>query len=183
MRLQHQITINDHCTITLCGSLLSALIYWGIRLKTDPNITSSQTGVLCAWCKTGRLYSRLLKLHRTSLVPYRPSVTSVEWDVCTEPKDTKRKHPQPQTVQPAAIWQQTQKYLLPYHQTTEQLLYPGYVTPEHILNTPPSIVYFFDSNIISKWGCIVFCVCSCNSGNYNKNVITQSCIAYSPLIL
>ena len=28
---------------------------------------------------------------------------------------------QPQSVHPAAIWQQTQKYLLLYHQTTEQL--------------------------------------------------------------
>ena len=38
------------------------------------------------------------------------------------PKDTKRQHkPQPQSVHPAAIWQNMQKYVLSYHQTTEQL--------------------------------------------------------------
>ena len=41
------------------------------------------------------------------------------------PKDTKRQHPPKQSVHPAAIWQQIPKYLLPFHQTTEQLYSPG----------------------------------------------------------
>lgn len=39
------------------------------------------------------------------------------------PEDRKRQYPpQPQLVHPAAFWQKIQKYLLLYHQTTEQLL-------------------------------------------------------------
>ncbi len=38
------------------------------------------------------------------------------------PKDIKRQSlPQPHSVHPAAIWQEIQKYPLPYHQTTEQI--------------------------------------------------------------
>ncbi len=40
-----------------------------------------------------------------------------------------------QPVHPAAVWQAIQKYLLPYHQTTEQLLSSGCKTPQLILST------------------------------------------------
>ena len=47
---------------------------------------------------------------------YRASVTSVKWDVCTEPKDTKRQHPHA-VCSPCCH----HKYLLLFHQNTELL--------------------------------------------------------------
>ncbi len=57
------------------------------------------------------------------------------------PQDTKRQHPpQPQSVHTAAIWKKVQRYLLLYHQTTEQLLPPGSDKSQFIalLSTTPS---------------------------------------------
>lgn len=45
------------------------------------------------------------------------------WSYILEVRDIKRQHAlQSQSAHPAAIGQKIQKYLLPYHQTTEQLL-------------------------------------------------------------
>lgn len=54
-------------------------------------------------------------------------------------KDTKRQHlAQPQSVQPAAIWQQIQRYPLPHQQTRQQLHSPGQETPLFIIKTQSS---------------------------------------------
>ena len=58
---------------------------------------------------------------------YNSTVTSA-----TSPQDERQ---QPQSVHPAAIWQQIQKYLLLYHQTTQQLHSSDCETPELIRNT------------------------------------------------
>lgn len=40
------------------------------------------------------------------------------------------------------IWQKTQKYLLPYHNTTEQLYSPGWESPQFIINIQLNKKYF-----------------------------------------
>ena len=56
---------------------------------------------------------QLIKAQNITDTIYSTSVTSVKWDVCTEPKETSPT--QPQCVHPAAIRQHIQKYLLLYH--------------------------------------------------------------------
>ena len=57
--------------------------------------------------------------------------------------DTEREHPpQPQSVHPAAIWQEMERCPLPYRQLTEQLLSSGCETPELILNYKKKKVCF-----------------------------------------
>ena len=62
-----------------------------------------------------------------------------EWHCWSEmseqsPKDTKKwRPPQPQSVHPAATWEETQRNPLPYHQTTEQLLFSDREAPELII--------------------------------------------------
>ena len=63
---------------------------------------------------------------------YRASVTSVKWDVCTEPEDTSRQHPPSHSLIPLLPSDMRYRYLLPYHQTTEQLHSPSCETPELI---------------------------------------------------
>ena len=93
-----------------------------------------------SWSRTGRLCSRWLNPPRTSLVPS----TEHQWHQCSEisvqnPEETKRQNPKRQSVHPAAIWQQIQKYLLLYHQTTQQLHSSDCETPQFNLCTQPKV--------------------------------------------
>lgn len=59
--------------------------------------------------------------------------------VLMQGENTKRQY-SPQ-LQPSP-WQVIQKYLLPYHQTTKQLLYSGWKTPQFILHFTLKMLYF-----------------------------------------
>ena len=77
-------------------------------------------------------FKNTFKTPRTSLVPiYRASVTVVKWECPQSPKDT--------------------KYLLPYHQTAEQLHSPGCEIPPFIIHTSFSkidVAGLKDSNMV-----------------------------------
>ena len=96
-------------------------------------IESILTGNISNWHGSSRPRTDLNHQNFTGTI-YRASVTSMEWDVCTEPKDTKREHPPRHSVftllpsdntyisiccrlttgteVSAAVWQHIQKYLL-----------------------------------------------------------------------
>ena len=93
-------------------------------------VESILTGNMTKWHgssrpRTGSLYNAWLKPPRTSLVPS----TEHQWQRYWKLTPT-----HPQSVHPAAVWQQTHKYLLPYHQTRQQL-YSWSFAPQLIINT------------------------------------------------
>ena len=82
-------------------------------------LEASQPGVTPARPRTWKALQHLEHHWNPST---RASATSVKWDIHTEAKDAKTQlPPQPQSVQPAAIWQKIQRCPLPNHQTAEQL--------------------------------------------------------------
>lgn len=63
------------------------------------------------------------------------------WESAKRQWISKRQHPaQPQSVHPAAVWQAVQEYPVPFHQTTEQLLF---LRPLWILLRHSSLICIF----------------------------------------
>ncbi len=85
-----------------------------------------------------RALQRVIKTAQNIIGTHLPSISDIGEVPAQSPKFTTRQYlPQPQPVHPAAIWQVIQKYLLLYHQTTEQRLSSGCEIPKLILHTPP----------------------------------------------
>ena len=72
---------------------------------------TSQTGMVCAWPRTGRLYSGWYNHWEPFWYPSTTaSVTSVRFDVCIVPKRYQTTSSTPATIHSGAIWQKIQKY-------------------------------------------------------------------------
>ena len=89
------------------------------------------------------LYSDIISAHLLSIRDIGDM-----WRLRRIPKTEKKIHPpQQQLIHPSPISQERQEHLLPYQQTTEQLLSSGCETPKLDLNAPPKMLFCFICNI------------------------------------